>query len=319
MPNKQDLPRETVEDILNQFDLGQIEKIEPLTTSGNISYVIGTDRKKYFLRLCLENGPRWRSNEEIAAEIELIDYLHAARFPVFVPIKNKNGEEAIHFGKHNGYLREFIEAEEKLTPSFEEITKFGETIGWLHSLTENYKTRNHRAHIFDLTETKRHFLESKDMILTSNFKDKNKFVEKFEKEISSLNFPDNLPQGTIHEDLGKRHVLWQKDEVVGIVDFDRSYFGKLVLDLGQACRGWCFVDDWQKWSDENFQALLQGYEKKRKLTELEKKYLFDAIKFGIIERSLSYCLRFIGVTHNKEDEEFALDSIFRQIGLVPEK
>jgi len=68
----------------------------------------------------------------------------------------------------------------------------------------------------------------------------NAFVIKFEKEISNLSFPKELPQGMIHEDLGKRHVLWQNNKISGILDFDRCYYGKLILDLGQAVRGWCF-------------------------------------------------------------------------------
>ena len=124
-----------------------------------------------------------------------------------------------------------------------------------------------------------------------------------------LNFPNNLPSGAIHEDLGKRHILWQKNKIIAIVDFDRSYYGKLILDLGEACRGWCFIDNWKKWSNKNFQALINGYQNKRKLTQLEKKYLVDAVKFGILERSLAFCLRFIQETKDSEDKEYALYSI----------
>ncbi|MDP2967086.1 MAG: phosphotransferase, partial [bacterium] len=149
----------------------------------------------------------------------------------------------------------------------------------------------------------------KRIILRSNFEQKEKFVEKFEKEIFLLNFPNNLPSGAIHEDLGKRHILWQKNKIIAIVDFDRSYYGKLILDLGEACRGWCFIDNWKKWSSKNFQALITGYQNKRKLTRLEKEYLVDAIKFGILERGLAFCLRFIQETKDSEDKEYALYSI----------
>ncbi|MBU2263161.1 hypothetical protein KJ750_00675, partial [Patescibacteria group bacterium] len=90
---------------------------------------------------------------------------------------------------------------------------------------------------------------------------------------------------------------------------DRSYYGKLIFDLGQACRGWCFVSDWKKWSNKNFRALIKGYEKERKLSSLEKKHLIDAIKFGILERGLAFALRYILVTKDSEDEKYAWHSI----------
>jgi Ser/Thr protein kinase RdoA (MazF antagonist) len=120
----------------------------------------------------------------------------------------------------------------------------------------------------------------------------------------------------LHEDLGKRHVLWSGGKVAQIVDFDRSYFGPLVFDLGQACRGWCFSNDWKNWSNKKFGALIRGYEKSRKLNTGEKAVLVNAIRFAILERALAFCLRYIYVTHDSKDIVFACDSLFRQIKTI---
>lgn len=315
MLTKQKLPKLVLTNILQKFDLGKIEKIEPLATSGNITYTIKSSKGRCLLRLS-PFGPRWRSKEEITAELELIDYLLANNFPVAKPLVAKNGERIISWQNHFGYLREFVDGEFKPNPTLQEIKKFGKLIGWFHSLVQNYKTEHKREHIWDLEETKKHFQQAKKIILKSNFAKKEKFVKKFEKEISLLNFPKNLPQGTIHEDLGKRHILWQKGKIIGMVDFDRCYYGKLVLDLGEACRGWCFIDNWTRWSNRNFQALINEYQNKRKLTKLEKRYLVDAIKFGILERSLAFCQRFILDTHDVEDQTYANHSLFTLVKLV---
>lgn len=308
--------------VLANYDLGRIEKIEALPTSGNFSYIITASLfqpTKYFLRLCPDGGPRWRSPEEITAEIELIEHVRAAGFPTPAPLKNKTGQKVISLGRRHGYLREFVDGAPQLEPNREQVTRFGETVGWLHSLTQNYHPNHRRDHVFDLAETRRHFQEKKAAILASNFRDKKKFVAQLEATMAALDFPADLPRGMIHEDLGKRHVLWRENKVVALIDFDRSYFGPLVLDLGQAGRGWCFVDNWQRWSNENFRAVLAGYQQRRRLTAREKQYLPAAIKFGILERALSFCFRFIEVTHDREDERFARDSLFRQIDLVPGK
>jgi len=308
MLTKQKLHRSVLKKILNKFDLGKIKKIEALATSGNISYTIRSSKGRYLLRLC-PTGPRWRSKEEIAAEIELINYLLKNKFPVSRPVADRKGNFIISWKNHFGYLRNFINGSPKLNPYPEEIRRFGELIGRFHNLVKNYKTKSKREHMWALKETREYFQEKKGLILKSDFKNKREFVEKIANELSLLNFSGNLPSGTIHEDLGKRHVIWQKNKIVGIIDFDRSYYGKLIYDLGEACRGWCFMNNWKSWSNKNFLAFINGYQRKRKLAKIEKGYLIDAIKFGILERSLSFCLRFIEVTHDPEDEKFACHSI----------
>ncbi|MFH1956298.1 MAG: phosphotransferase [Patescibacteria group bacterium] len=324
MLKKQKIPSSILKNILNNFDLGKIKKIKPLATSGNISYIIETNKEKYFLRLS-PYGIRWRSKEEILAEIELINYLHKNKFPVSVPLRLKNGKTIVNWEKHYGYIRKLINGKEKINPKTKEIEIFGRTLGFFHKLIENYRTKHKRNHIWDLKQTRKYFEEDKKTILKSRFKNKKEFVSKFKKEISSINFPNNLPSGTIHEDLGKRHIIWRKNlpagrqgKIIGFIDFDRSYYGKLVLDLGQACRGWCFTNNWQKWSNENFKSLIKGYEKERKLKNIEKEYLIDAIKFGILERGLAFCLRYINVTKDPKDEKYAWHSISDRglIGMV---
>jgi len=57
MLTKQKFSVNVLNKILSDFDLGKIKKIEPLATSGNISYLIKTNKNIFFLRLC-STGPR---------------------------------------------------------------------------------------------------------------------------------------------------------------------------------------------------------------------------------------------------------------------
>jgi homoserine kinase type II len=304
MLTKQKLSEKALIDILKEYDIGKVKKIKSVPTSGNITFLIDTVLGKYILRLC-PKGDRWRSREEIAAELELIDYLKKHKFPAPCPIAKKTGEIIIEHKNKFGYLRKYNPGKATLKPNIKQVNEFGKTVGWFHSLIGDYKTKHKREHIWDLDTTKKYFLELKEAILKSNFPKADDFVAGLEKELSNLSFPNELPRGMIHEDLGKRHILWKNNKISCILDFDRCYYGKLILDLGQAIRGWCFTDNWQKWSNKNLEALLNGYFQKRKLTNLEKKYLFDAVKFGVLERGFAFCLRFIEATQDPEDSDFA--------------
>lgn len=315
MLTKQKLPLPVLKKILKDYDLGKIKKIEPVATSGNITFLITSEIGKFVLRLC-PKGVRRRSKEEILAELELIDYLLKNGFLIPKPVNKRNGQRVINWQNHFGYLKEYAQGKPILKPNLKQIQEFGKVVGWLHSLIENYKTQHQRKHIWDLKETKKWFHQDKKKILNSSFKNAKEFVSRFEKEINSLSFPSELPKGMIHEDLRKQHILWQNNEITSVLDFDRCYYGFLILDLGQAIRSWCFINNWTKWSNENLKAFLKGYIIKRKLKNIEKGYLFPAIKFAVLERALAFYLRYFEETKDKEDEKFVWHSINDNKGLL---
>ncbi len=320
------LTSQDLREILASFDLGHLKKIVPQKTSGNLAFLIYADTGEYVLRLCPSGGqrnPRWRSREEIKAELELIHYLLADDFPAPTPIKKKDGREVVSWKNQSGYLRQFEKAEADLNPSLKKVKIFGETFGLFHNLVLGFRTKNKRLHNWGPENTKKYFPHNKRIILESDFPKKRRFIERIEKMLLSMKFPKNLSKGMIHEDLGKRHVLWENDKISCIIDFDRCYYGFLALDLGQAIRGWCFVSDWKKWSQENFQALIRGYRAKRKLSKLEKDCLFLAIEFGLLERALAFCLRSIEKetlkVKNREMAGLAHRQIFDSVDILDKK
>ncbi len=308
MLTKQEIPKEELEKILGQYDFGEIIGIESISTSGNFLYKIKTENSSYILRFN-PLGVRWRSKEEIESEVEILQHLYKNNFPVSKIIKTRTNEFVVGWDGRFGYLREFVDAHAKEDPTLEELRTFGETIGWMHSLTKDFKTKHVRKHVWGLENTKAYFEKKKQVILSSDYDFAKEFVNQVEFELEFLNFPNSLPQGILHEDLGKRHVLWQGSKIVSILDFDRAYFGTLLLDLGQAARGWCFIDDWKQWDKTRFQALLEGYETKRKLTKEERNLVPDAIRFALVERAISFMLRAIEITKDDEDAEFAWRTI----------
>ncbi|OGY41788.1 MAG: hypothetical protein A2Y67_04060 [Candidatus Buchananbacteria bacterium RBG_13_39_9] len=303
--------------LASQYNLGEIKSIEPVATSGNNSFIIIAESGKYFLRLCGERY-RHRSIEEIEGELDLLDKLKENNFPIIDYLKTKDGKRVFSLENFNGYLRKYVEGRFVTSnPAPEELIDVGKTLGKYHKIVEKFKINKRNKINFGLEETRKFFTEHKQEILQSNFREAEKFIEVYSQEINKLNFSENLPQGMLHEDLGKRHVIWQDNKIIAIIDFDRSYFGYLILDLGQTLRGWCFKDNWQNWSPENAKIFLQAYESERKVSNLEKEALVSAIKFAILERALAFCLHCIySKQPDPADEEFALASLFEQINKI---
>src|SRR4030042_5057681 len=218
MLSKQSLSNADLDLIVQNFNFRNILSVETMPTSGNVSYIITTDIGKYFLRLCPDKGPRFRSIDEIYSEIELLYYLGKNHFPVLFPIKGKDGGIIISVKDHNGYIRKFVEDNARENPTLGQIEEFGKALGKFHFLINNFNTKSKREHVFDLEKTKEFFKEDMGYIMNSDFKYKERFVSRINSVLSSMNFLEYLPLGMIHEDLGKRHVLWNENKISAIID-----------------------------------------------------------------------------------------------------
>lgn len=281
-----------------------VNEIKRLETSGNLTFLISTDKSKYILRLCGDK-PRDRTYEEILSETKLLKFLVENNIPVPDPIEINN-DFVISINNRNGILYEYLEDNAIENPNLTYCFNVGEILGKIHNLTSNFE-HPHKRRRWDLESTKKFFQEIKEELSKDGFLQEHQFVEAVESALNDLNFPEELPSGVIHEDLGKRHVLFDGNKISRILDWDRSYNGQFILDLGQTIRGWCF-NDWKEWDKEKFHSVLNGYESQRKLTPLEEEYLLKAIKFGIIERALAFATLFLN-NKKTEDGEFAISSM----------
>ncbi|MDA1299734.1 MAG: homoserine kinase [Proteobacteria bacterium] len=94
-----------------------------------------------------------------------------------------------------------------------------------------------------------------------------------------------LPRGIIHGDLFKDNVLFAGDELTGVLDFYHSCTDFLIQDVAICINAWCTGDDGRIEPDKR-QALLDGYQSERELSDAEVEYLplfqkFAAARFAV--------------------------------------
>lgn len=306
------LSDQDIRTIVRQYDIGFFKNAIRISGSGNLSYKIITGSGNYFLRLCGERN-RWRSKKNITGELSLLYRLHKKNIPVILDERMKNGDHVLLWAGRNGYLRRFIGGKRINCPTKKQIFSVGSMLGKIHNAVENYKAGGLRNNInFGIDATISYFNTDIKKKVKNNSQDEYRFIEGFEQEMKKIKLPQSFSMGMVHEDLGKRHIFWQEGDISAIIDFDRSYYGYLILDLGQALRSWCFVDNWREWKNTNVIFFLRGYIRERKLNYLEKKYLLAAVKFAILERGLSFFSNWIYFSR-KKDKEFAYNCLFQQI------
>ena len=84
-----------------------------------------------------------------------------------------------------------------------------------------------------------------------------------------------LPRAGCHCDLFRNNVLWDGEQISGIIDF---YFGgddALIFDLAVCACDWCVIDG--EFCADRLAALLAGYSRRRHLCDLEKSSFTDIL------------------------------------------
>ena len=98
--------------------------------------------------------------------------------------------------------------------------------------------------------------------------EENALVES-ENRYQALHDDTVLPQGIIHGDLFRDNVLWDAQGEGGVIDFYFACDDALLYDLAITVNDWC-TDSLATLDPERTEALLEGYDAHRPLTDLER-------------------------------------------------
>ncbi|EKD41198.1 MAG: Homoserine kinase [uncultured bacterium] len=153
----------------------------------------------------------------------------------------------------------------KLTPK--QIKIMAEAMSRMHVATEKEAVPTHRFNMAGLEKVFREIsipLLKKHPTLHSSVRDKLRWLKQ--------NEPKNLPSGVIHADLFAENVLFKKDALSGILDFEASGSGAFLFDICVVFHALCH--DGKKFNIKRMEQFIKGYEKIRKLTAQEKEH-FD--------------------------------------------
>lgn len=93
-----------------------------------------------------------------------------------------------------------------------------------------------------------------------------------EIEFFEANWPNDLPAGVIHADLFNDNVFFLNERLSGLIDFYFACNDLLAYDVAICLNAWCFEAD-NSFNATKARALLQGYDKVRRLGDDERKAL----------------------------------------------
>ena len=90
-----------------------------------------------------------------------------------------------------------------------------------------------------------------------------------ELDFLEAHWPRGLPEGIIHGDFFPDNVLWEGNEITGVIDFYFACKEALAYDLAVTLNAWCFNASGD-FNQDRAKEIVTGYESVRPLTAEEK-------------------------------------------------
>lgn len=253
----------------------------------------------------LFKGYMLRPPREVAYELAALEILRQANFPSPQIVKSCSGDLQINCHGKPGVLFKFIPGQPAKRLDLEELKRVGAQLAKMHVLLRtarlpavkrNKFTDGGYPDVLKLIRTRRHEIERK------GFPHGAAMVEFLAREFFRLKPHEGLPQGVTHQDVKPDNIIRDGRGNLSFIDFDNTYRGVLLTDLGTPIIWTCFPGG--KLDPRRIKALVRGYESVRKLTRMERKMFAEVIKFRLLREAFAWPLRFAPAKAIKNNSRF---------------
>lgn len=274
------LSDEEVYDFIGQFDVGAVVDWQGVSGgSENSNFFVHCEQGSYVLTL-VERGP----TEELPFLIRLLDCLHSAELPVPFVIADRKGEKLHVLRGRPALLQPKLPGRHIDRPDAGHCAAVGRALASLHiASSQSGLQRDSDRGLSWVLSTARQFAKTE-------WKADNEWLELVLAKLDALQKEaPGLPSAVIHGDLFRDNVLFEGDQLSGLIDFHNAASGWLLLDVAISVNDWCVREgaDEKLIHDESLSdALLSAYTDERPFTAMEKKYLpvmlqFAALRFWV--------------------------------------
>ncbi len=257
------VPRDALEAFLADFEIGDLAAYEGVTQGvENTNYFLFTDRGRYVLTLFEKRV----DDRDLPFFMDFMAHLAARGLAAPVPIADARGCVLKRLCGRPAVIISFLEGGGLDAPTAEDCRQAGALNARLHRDAGGF--HGQRANALDLAGWRA--LAEKcgaqaDRCapgLSALIDDELSFLED--------RWPATLPRGIVHADLFPDNVFFKDGAVSGVIDFYFACEEAFAYDLAITLSAWAGEGGW---SQDKARALIEGYEKIRKLSDEERNAL----------------------------------------------
>ncbi len=244
--------------LLAHYSLGALESLEGIAQGvENTNFFLTTTTGRYVLTLC-EKIPR----ADLPFYIGLMDHLATHGIVCPAPVRMESGELLAELNGRPACIVTRLPGSPRMAPSVPDCRAAGHILAALHvagveydAALENARGQAWREHFAGVAAPRLSRAE-------------NALIES-ENRYQAIHDDSVLPQGVIHGDLIRDHVLWDSRAHGGVIDFYVAGDDVLLYDLAITANDWCALPEGAL-DAARVRALVAGYEELRPLTEFER-------------------------------------------------
>ncbi|MBN1923489.1 MAG: phosphotransferase [Nanoarchaeota archaeon] len=260
-----------LEEICKSYDLGSVKSVKLMKEGvGNYNFDVKTTKGDYIIRIIMVELSDWKK-EQLKKEFEVLQYLKIKKFPYIIPepVLNSKGEIMSCINKHNIWVYPKIKGTCNNKSNRIKLEEIGRAIAVYHNFIKDYNIKK-KNELYDLEWVYDSYNEYKkirvknelDRLIAQN-------VSLFEKALGiakEREFNEKLT--LVHADFQFGNVLFKKNKLIGVIDFENVRVAPRIFDLSQAVKYTCIKN--YKVNENDKAALIKGYEKINPLTKSEK-------------------------------------------------
>jgi Ser/Thr protein kinase RdoA (MazF antagonist) len=267
--------------VQQDYNLGTNIKCHLLNRGVNDVYSVSSQNRHYILRV---SQAAWRSPEEIAWELELIE--HAAKKGIFVsrPVRRRDGTFSRTINAIEGarfvVLFEYLSGRHPNT-EIDDARTYGTVVGKLHTALSDFTSSHKRfelnlEHLLDEPLEAMHpWLESQ----TGTWEALQTWVDKIKIKLAVTT--SKLEKGACHGDLHNWNARIDEKGTLKLFDFDCGGPGFRAYDLGVYWWGYASSSE-EKTDDTEWYAFRDAYLEHHPLNQID----LDAIPLFVAARSI---------------------------------
>ena len=253
------LTKEELEQLLSQYDIGNLVNIEGINEGiTNSNFYLTTTKSKFILTIFEE------PNLNIEYAIDLMDMLSANQINCPIPIKTRKGLSVINVKNKPASIFSLLPGKtiSSNIPTINMCKEIGNTIGRIHVNSKKFQK-------YDLGLRSSNWFEKTSKKLRDVLDDED--INLINKEIENQIYCTNtkLPSGVIHSDLFRDNAMFHNNKLSGVIDFYYACNGYYLYDLAIIVNDWCLTKDLGI-DYERQSALMLAYNDVRKIEDLEK-------------------------------------------------
>lgn len=243
---------------LARYTLGELESLEGIAQGvENTNFFLDTTTGHYVLTL-FEKIPR----EDLAFYVGLMHHLAEREIRCPAPMPLQDGSFLTELNGRPAVIVTRLPGAPSLAPTPGQCRQVGRILADIHEAGIDYDAglANWRGQAWreEFAQRVRPKLSADEAALVES-----------ENRYQALHDDTVLPRGVIHGDLFRDNVLWDEEGEGGVIDFYFACDDALLYDLAITVNDWC-ADPLELFDAQRMDALLEGYDAHRPLTDLER-------------------------------------------------